>query len=200
MNLLNKIKSLIPNRKNKKDLVLVKSKIGIPTVRVCGVVLVDSGTNPCTGQQCSNDGSCPCNAWYSPTCPIQNPCLTLGCANYGGVAITYLDSPKPSEENQENIYFGGNSLEFKDSIVSLDGIHNVIFGKAVLSDDSATDCMCVKYNPNLVSSLVLIKIYNFIPAEEKKIICDSERIIDIEELLSSNEIKIPVFGLKQFGT
>jgi hypothetical protein len=203
MNIFSKLKNLIPKLGNKKDVVIIKSKFGIPTVRVCSVVLVDSGTNPCTLFSCSNDGSCPCFGTYDQGCPINNPFCPVGdntqCPTFG-VAVAFRDDLLESQKNNNSkIFFAGNSLDFKNSIISLNGIKTIVFGK-VYMDLGEAECTCVEFDQNIIGPIPLIKIYQFVPGiVDKKIFCDSRDQIKVyQELLNSSDISMPVLQFNYF--
>lgn len=204
MKLLNKMKSLIYKKKNKQDLVLIKSKFGLPSMRVCGVVLVDSGSNPCTGLACSNDGSCPCDGTYNEGCPTDNPFCPVGDSSQCptlAVGVAFIDPDLLKEQNSEekvSIFFAGNSVDFKEAVIILNGVDNVIFGQANLNGLNIK-CTCVQFNLSLVSAVTLTKIYYFMPIKDKKILCESpEQIKKYKDLLSSIKIEIPVVLFTNF--
>ena len=205
MKLLNKMKSLIYKNKNKEDLVLIKSKFGLPSMRVCGAVLVDGGEGgPCTQLLCSNDGSCPCDGTYNENCPTNNPFCPVGDSSQCptlAVGVAFIDPNLLKEQNSEeniNIFFAGNSIDFKEATIILNGVDNVIFGKANLNGFDI-ECTCVQFNLNLVSPVTLVKIYYFMPIKDKKILCDSpEQLKKYKDLLSSIKIELPVVRFTNF--
>jgi hypothetical protein len=223
MKIFNKIKDIIYKNK-KNNIVLIKSKFGLPSVRVCGVVLADVGT-PCNPDvPCGvRDAADPCpTLGVDPGCPgLFPPCpavITDPCVGGDGTPTVYMPTPVTGyfgessrlgehntnvlEEKFQNktIYFRENNLEFKNLISSLEGIIFVIFGKAIVKDsDEDIDCICVRFNPNLSSPIALIKIYHFMSIKQKEIFVENdEEKKHYEELLNNYDINIPIFKIKHF--
>ena len=190
MNLLDKIKGLITKAK-KNNSVLIKSKFGIPSVRVCGVVLVDNGSNFCP----ISDASQPCLASDGPGQP---------CTLAVNIGFRPSDLPEKSQIKKKSItkiFFGGNNLDFKSSIIEIAGVEKTIFGKVLLVDQKEMECTYVEFDSNTINPLLLIKTYNFVVSEEKRIFCelqDQDQIKYYEDLLASADISIPISQFQSF--
>lgn len=208
MKLLKKITSLIGNR-NKKKIVLIKSKFGLAAVRVCGAVLVDGGgsgqgggcstgdsSGPCIGAMAGGpNGSCPCQGLYNtrggdgPICP---PDLGGGCTNFNGTAPVYWKN-YGFNDNFSRILFKGHDVEYKESISNLDGLDSVFFGNVTIKNKNDEDCMLVQFDIKIINPIILIKMYNFTLQETKQIFFKTEQEKKYyENLLNGSNIVMPL--------
>jgi hypothetical protein len=146
MKVIEKIRHLI--RKPKKGKILIKSKFGLPTVRVCGVVLVD---NSSTGADLGGDPS------GNPGAGLNAETSLGGDLALSGDEQTTQTLPAFREGNEkiEDIYLKNND-DAKDLILNLNGVITIGFGTA----NEQYEVIRVSYN-SFLDLNVLIKIYSF---------------------------------------
>jgi hypothetical protein len=170
-----------PKKNKNKGRVLIKSKFGLPTFRVCGVVLVDTGTTGGTnaGVSTSNAANSLANTNASnATMPAQ----AGGFAQSGVQATqTYSQAFRRSDEVTD-IYLKENE-DAKDLISSLNGIVSIRSGVA----NDRHEVICVTYN-NFLDLNMLMKIYSFTSGDKKIFAQNSKQKEKYLNILNSKNI------------
>lgn len=166
---------------NKKTVLITPVK-KILTVRACSADIAECQ------QLCQTD--CPANI-----------CGVLCPSNVQVAFVPNNLSEKLIQENKDNIgraFFGGNSLDFKSSMLNLNGIESVVFGKAICGAEEH-NCTYVSFKLGLTNLESIVKIYNFISQEDKKIFFTSgEEEKEYKELFKSINIKILLTKMEDF--
>jgi hypothetical protein len=151
------IHRIFPNRRNRKSNVLIPSRMGIPSMRVCLAALAD---NPvCTGQSIA----------FSPKIETEvNDSWTQAEVSIGGdpkksEIDPQLKAQTRSEAVGDSVVFKSASQEFKNSILNLDGILSIKFGKALTNGSGVMpdefDATKVDFDPSKIEISELMKNY-----------------------------------------
>lgn len=123
--------------------VIIPSKMGLPSAKVCGVVLADTGCTdiPCndtTGGPCSGDvGPCPTLAFRNPNQKLE---------------------PASVENPPQSVVVKSISQSFKKSILDLKGIIDINFGKALAEGDEF-EATKVDFDAGEIDLGSILKIY-----------------------------------------
>lgn len=161
MKILDKIYNFIKNKKNnnKKIKVLIKSRFGLPSVRICGTALVDScALNDCGGFGLTimknEENEQEYDLMKKQTVEIKDPIL---------------------KNNFNNLFFRIENQEFKQILNNIDGIITTTFGIA-LSNNHKNQCEClrVEYNQEQLKIDELFKIYSSIKLKNKEVFYQNE--------------------------
>ena len=151
---------------SKKGKVIIKSEKGLPTFKSCGVVLADCGIG----------GGCNFQSFMPPIPDLPTETET-------------------EEETEEDSIVIKNCDKLKETILSLDGIGHILFGKAFSKKNHNCESLEIRFNPNKFYLSTLLKIYlNF--SGEKEIFFNNK--IQKNKILNLIENKIPVSELDHF--
>ena len=160
MKILEKIYNFIGNKKHSagKVKVLIKSRFGLPSVRICGTALVDS----CALNDCGGFGMSIMNNEESDLVDNLNEQKTKK-----------LNSKQTNNFN--NLFFKIDGQEFKQILNNVDGIITTTFGLA-LSNNHKNQCEClrIEYDQKKINVDELFKIYSSINFENKEIFYQNE--------------------------
>ena len=170
----------------KKQRVLVKSKFGLPAVKVCGVVLVDAG--PCT---CQYQGQA-----ALPDLKKKKPGLS---SEVSPPAAPDLKNAADSQESLDYIIFKCSKQDLKKSLSEL-GINSFIFGK-VVSDGAEHESLKILFSPENIDLLSVLNLYS-LSSEDDKIIFyrdDLQKVI-IEDLLYLLGVNIRISQTSSFNS
>jgi hypothetical protein len=137
-------------------------------------------------------------------CQIDCPSDECGflCSNDSQEAFAPEElSQKIIQQNNDNInsvFFGGNNINFKNSIVTFEGVKSVLFGKAIC-DSKEFNCTYVTYDSNFTGVKSLIKIYNYLVKDKKLFFNSNEEKNEYKHLLKSMNIEdIELVQIKDF--
>jgi hypothetical protein len=170
MRVIEKIRNMIAPKKKCK--VLIKSKFGLPTVRICGTVLTDSGQTNQGGPGALGGG------------------MGQSAAAFAGSAF----APKGVIGDKiEDIYLGYNE-EAKGLIINLNGIVTISLGTA----NEQYESIRVSYNAFLDLN-ALIKIYSFTSGNKIIFAQDHKQKKEYSNILKSiNVSSVSVLDLVYF--
>jgi hypothetical protein len=162
MKLIEKIRNFVVPKKKFK--VLIKSKFGLPTVRVCGVQLTDGGAN---AQGQSQTGfATGANQQQAAVTAAGSAGFATNLAGSGGAnnfAQTFAPAFAPKMDLIEEIYVKNNK-DAKDLIIGLNGVVTMGFGTA----NEQYEVIRISYSEMTLDLNTFIKIYSF--SEGDKII------------------------------
>lgn len=131
-------------KKTKKndDMVLIKSKFGLPTFKICGVVLADAGP-----------------------CPSQCLALSIAITKNVPVVDVYDDqvsdiaSNVETDESFSDILFKMDDQHIKLAFIDHSGVVAIIFGKGK-AEELEVEYIQIQYDVNQTNLESLITIYN----------------------------------------
>jgi hypothetical protein len=166
----------------KKNVVLIPSRKKATSLRACNEIA------DCL-QLCQLD------------CP-QNTC-GLDCPSNVQVAFVPEElSEKIRQQNSDDsksLFFGGNDIDFKNSIVAIEGVKSVVFGKAICDNNEEYKCTYVSYDFNLTDIKSLIKIYDYLTEEKKLFFKSNEEKSEYNQLLKLMNIEnVQLIQIKDF--
>ena len=176
-----KLLSLLFCKKKNKNVVLIPSRKKASSLRACNEIA------DCQ-QLCQLD--CPMNL-----CGLDCP------SNIQVAFVPEELSEKIRQQNNDNIksvFFGGNDIDFKNSILTIEGVKSVVFGRAIC-DNEELNCTYVSYDSNFVDAKSLIKIYDYLIKDKKLFFKSNEEKNNHEQLLKSMKIDdIELVQIKDF--
>lgn len=184
MQVIDKIRNFITPKKNKNK-VLIKSKFGLPAVRVCGVVLADGGTATAGGSLQTGAA-----AGVAATLAAGGSNLAAGANN---LANTTLPTFMPKTDQIEEIYVLNNE-DAKDLIISLNGVITVGFGKA----NDQYDAIRIGYEISTLDLSALIKIYSFTSGNKIIFAKNSKQRNEYDNILKSKNFHVDIIDLVNF--
>lgn len=162
-------------RKSRREAVLIPSKMGLPSVRACAVVLADAGTG------------CPTQGIAAvPPISVNDP----------GVSTSTKGEYDNTLFRSESIIFKSIAQELKSHVLNMDGLIDINFGKAILDRDEL-EATKVKFDPDKLSFRELIKAYA-LRCSDCAVLCHEERIDQMNSEVAESGVKMPVIQISYF--
>lgn len=193
MKLIEKIRNFVVPKKKFK--VLIKSKFGLPTVRVCGVQLTDGGANA-TGQS-QVGGPTGANQQQAAQNAAGNAGFATNLAGSGGAnnfAQTFSPAFAPKLDQIEEIYVKNNK-DAKDLIIGLNGVMTIGFGTA----NEKYEVIRISYSEMTLDLNIFIKIYSFTDGDKIIFAKDSKQKKECLNIINSMNISsVSVLDLVYF--
>lgn len=174
--------------KKHKSAVIIPSKMGLPSAKICSVVLVDSG---CNAQGCATDGITPPCTTDVP-CPSNvGPCPTLAFRNPNEKIQPAALSDPTSSVIVKNI-----SQNFKVLLLEMNGIADINFGKASV-DRSEFDSTKVDFLEGKTDIATILKAYISV-CDDCAVYCVEKEKKSFEQKIKSAGLSIPVVVFSGF--
>jgi hypothetical protein len=162
--------------RKKKSCVIIPSKMGLPSMKICGVVLVDMGLPPpCTFDTCVADG--------------------------GGTGQAFLDPQKQKDNSNQkvsSIIFKSALQNLKNSLVNFDGVINVSFGNVVF-EGGESEATKIEFDLNKIDLRTLIQVYSTCDADHA-VFCPPDQVNEVRSILSNFSNPMPLFNLVIFSS
>lgn len=175
MTVLEKIYNFVKPKKNK---VLVKSKLGLPSLRICSVVLVDA-----------------CIA----ACPAQNTGFVKSPKPSSDSEESTQNSPEtPSKDSKEskNLYLRASNQEVKNALL-LDGVESIIFVVAT-TDAGKYQCIQIEYNKGIGAEQIIKHYQNTNESIKEVLYRDEDERNCYKNILQAISSDIALVRLKSF--
>lgn len=142
-------------RKNKSP-VLIPSKMGLPSMRICSVVLADTGTGDCPAQYTA---AVPPVKKEEPKEEAKLKINGMEKKSDSNIFSTFSQDKINTKGESESIILKGISQDFKKSALSLNGSPIITFGK-VFSSAGEFSATKVDFDPLKTEIIDILKIYS----------------------------------------
>lgn len=203
MKVIDKIRNFVKPKPKNKGKVLIRSKFGLPTVRVCGTVLVDNSAAAAAGTDFTSVTAAETQTVAS-SASLTNAGLSYDAATSSmstGVSATQaVGSTGPIAfipkigDKIENIHLKNNE-DARELIVNLNGVVSIEFGKA----NEQYEAIRVSYSALSLDLNALIKIYSFTSGDKVIFAKDPEHKKKYLDILNSMNISsVDVSDLVRF--
>lgn len=202
MKVIDQIRNFVKPKPKNKGKVLIRSKFGLPTVRVCGTVLVDNSAAAAAGTDFTSVTAAETQTVAS-SASLADAGLSYDAATSSlstGVSATQALSsggigfaPKIGDKI-ENIHLKNNE-DARELIVNLNGVVSIEFGKV----NEQYEAIRVSYSALSLDLNALIKIYSFTSGDKVIFAKDPENKKKYLDILNSMNISsVDVSDLVRF--
>lgn len=174
--------------KKHKSAVIIPSKMGLPSVKICSVVLVDSGCNSqgCTTYgitpPCTTNAPCPSNVGPCPTLAFRNPNQKI--------------QPAALSDPTSSVIVKNISQNFKALLIEMNGIADINFGKALV-DGGEFDATKVDFLEDKTDVATILKAYISV-CDDCAVYCSEKEKKSLEQNIKSAGFSIPVVVFSGF--
>lgn len=174
--------------KKHNSAVIIPSRMGLPSAKICSVVLVDSGCNAqaCTTDgitpPCTSDAPCPSNVGPCPTLAFRDPNQKIEPAALGDPISSVV---------VKNI-----TQNFKASLLEMSGIADINFGKALVNGDEF-EATKVDFFESKTDIATILKAY-VSACDDCAVYCDEKEKKHFEQNVKNSGLSIPVIVFSAF--
>ena len=173
--------------KKHKSAVIIPSKMGLPSAKICSVVLADSGCNTqgCITDginPCTTDAPCPSNVGPCPAVAFRNPYEKIKPASLG--------------DSTSSVIVKNISQNFKSSLLEMNGIADINFGKALVEGDEF-DATKVDFFEDKTDVATILKAYISV-CDDCAVYCVKKEKKFLEQDIKSAGFSIPVVVFSEF--
>ena len=167
-------------KKDNKSSVIIPSKMGLPTMKVCAVVLVDAG----------------------PGCPTQG--LAFKSPNQkthsegDNTESTLKADSNENLEYSKSIVLRSASQDLKNSLLSIFGISEITFGKVVF-EGGESEATKVVFDPQKTDFVVVLGVYASSCGGDCAVFYEEPQKEEVLSAISGLASSMPIFKLVHFS-